>query len=1231
MVSLLLLLPAFAVHAQWQKLPVIPNAGSADRISFPTADVGYLAPSNGHIWKTEDAGQSWNKSYEVGQLTGNEIYLFNDLHFTDAQRGFAVGYDLFGADYLILRTTNGGNTWLPFTYEFGFNIGQCWALDFLDHQTGYVVGDWGRVFKTINGGVNWAALGSPINSRLTDVDFVTTELGWALSFEGELIKTTNGAASWQVLPTPVEFNRIQFLDANFGFAVGDARFFKTTDGGANWLPVSQSLAASPSEFQFLDALTGFSFVGDRAIITTDGGQNWLYQQVAPHPAAGDFEGFSDLSILDVNTGYMAGFQNNGGLVNSLLTRTENGGGLALHLRLSTSNLLCPGNEPVTATPLILGNIDTLEWFLNDLPQALPPTPQVFSGPWLSDATYTVKLRAVQGDNVVEAERSFYVNYQPSTSDYAWVTFQTQQPACHGQSVQVFTNYSHTEPLQLRQGNEIVAGPFQVHFSGLGNFFNSPPLFQTSNVFTVEITTSCGPVVIGDIELPAYPALNLSLPISSPADPVLCNTGNIIEIQVANTLPDNSYQLFRGGAPEPAAFQHGNGGTISFMSSSFDSTSLFKVFVFGENNCVGFLSDSLLVEVERPSARFGTSGLNFEAGTPVELAFAGQEAASFDWDFGANATPSTFDQQNPPLIHYSGETVTQIRLIVEAPLGCRDTFVQNIGLYTPGNLHEYWALEADISHQPALILGQNIEVDALGNVYLDGSLSDATPGNPAEAVLPTKAGASGLLKRHQGTVLKYDKYGILKWFLEFSGGTYGIREIEPDTAGNCYVPIGHGDAYYIGSTDGRRKLVEGPKGSSIVKYDPNGRLLWVAEVAACSWEGPSILDVELDAAGRLLVFGRFGECIEFKSADGAPGPVLTGVQDGWLAVYSPEGEVLWAKSLQNSAGSPYVYGHSLRLDAAGNIFVCGESSAAVAKFNPAGEYLWSVNAIGEELMVVHNLDVDEAGNVYVAGMFRSRVEFAGLPEINLGLPQHSSDYDLFVMKVGSNGQPIWLKSGLASEGYAPNTAVRYHAGTVYVYGSYGHGPFEYGNVVATGQAQRNAILLKINAADGAYLAHRVFDTPDPDGSASAYYACYGRTLSIDSAGVLYLLGNVGYEVVFEHDTLRSPNRLFVARTAGLSGVNAVQEISVTRSWSAVLLPNPASETALLRLQTVQRETLTATLRDPLGRQTALFEKITLHPGIHEISMPLVALLPAGIYFIQLEDSDGAAVTLKLVKL
>lgn len=72
-------------------------------------------------------------------------------------------------------------------------------------------------------------------------DFINADTGWLIgnySFEGEVLKTTDGGASWTLIQAAepgIEWNDVQFFDANIGYACAeDGYIFKTTDGGANW-------------------------------------------------------------------------------------------------------------------------------------------------------------------------------------------------------------------------------------------------------------------------------------------------------------------------------------------------------------------------------------------------------------------------------------------------------------------------------------------------------------------------------------------------------------------------------------------------------------------------------------------------------------------------------------------------------------------------------------------------------------------------------------------------------------------------------------------------------------------------------------------------------------------------------------------------------------------------------------------------------------------------------------
>jgi hypothetical protein len=68
----------------------------------------------------------------------------NDVAFCDAKTGYIVGARTF-----VLRTTNGGATWLPQTLATTNGLrGVC----LIDPNTGWIVGEKGMILKTLTGG-----------------------------------------------------------------------------------------------------------------------------------------------------------------------------------------------------------------------------------------------------------------------------------------------------------------------------------------------------------------------------------------------------------------------------------------------------------------------------------------------------------------------------------------------------------------------------------------------------------------------------------------------------------------------------------------------------------------------------------------------------------------------------------------------------------------------------------------------------------------------------------------------------------------------------------------------------------------------------------------------------------------------------------------------------------------------------------------------------------------------
>jgi hypothetical protein len=70
------------------------------------------------------------------------------------------------------------------------------SVKFVDTQTGWVVGNYGTILRTTNGGENWISYGTPDYGYLTTLDFIDAQTGWIAGFSGAILKTTNGGVTY---------------------------------------------------------------------------------------------------------------------------------------------------------------------------------------------------------------------------------------------------------------------------------------------------------------------------------------------------------------------------------------------------------------------------------------------------------------------------------------------------------------------------------------------------------------------------------------------------------------------------------------------------------------------------------------------------------------------------------------------------------------------------------------------------------------------------------------------------------------------------------------------------------------------------------------------------------------------------------------------------------------------------------------------------------------------------
>ena len=98
------------------------------------------------------------------------------------------------------------------------------------------------LFRTTDGGVNWAQCEVKDHPDVGSLFFVDSNKGWATKTgaRGILLHTSDGGDSWneQYTGTDAYLEIITFADALYGWAVGDgATVVATTDGGKSWIEV----------------------------------------------------------------------------------------------------------------------------------------------------------------------------------------------------------------------------------------------------------------------------------------------------------------------------------------------------------------------------------------------------------------------------------------------------------------------------------------------------------------------------------------------------------------------------------------------------------------------------------------------------------------------------------------------------------------------------------------------------------------------------------------------------------------------------------------------------------------------------------------------------------------------------------------------------------------------------------------------------------------------------------
>ncbi len=218
------------------------------------------------------------------------------------------------------------------------------SVSFTDANTGTVVGDYGTILRTTDGGLTWIGQAAGTTNDLYGVCFTGAKTGTVVggkpySGTGTILRTTDEGTTWTNQGNFTEFdvNAVSFIDANTGFATTEywePTILHTTDGGTTW--EHQKNVPAPGETFFYgvsctDPMTATAVGGPYGIIvrTEDGGSTWYREELGSGPGYSPFDGtLYAVCYTDAYTGTVVGEASWIGVParGGVIFRTENGGG-----------------------------------------------------------------------------------------------------------------------------------------------------------------------------------------------------------------------------------------------------------------------------------------------------------------------------------------------------------------------------------------------------------------------------------------------------------------------------------------------------------------------------------------------------------------------------------------------------------------------------------------------------------------------------------------------------------------------------------------------------------------------------------------------------------------------------------------------------------------------------------------------------------------------------------------
>ena len=293
-IFLLLICCQIYSQSKWSKLKSGTFADLYD-VYFLNNNKGFAVGDSGVFLQTKNGGATWSKQY-----LGN--YLFRSVQFVDSTTGYIAGYGTSGG--VFLKTIDAGNHW-SITTGFGYSF----CMHFVSKDIGIAAGFGHFIVKTTNGGQSWLDLskghGFNVSAFINNIicfndstvflssgdstpGFPVSE---QIDYLGQVSKTTDSGNTWNTFVTFSPNSSISFGNDSIGYACGMwGNIYRTTDIGMTWKGVSSNLSHNLIrggviwQLEFVSQDSGWVVISTDStnkngsiLMTVDGGINWIIE------------------------------------------------------------------------------------------------------------------------------------------------------------------------------------------------------------------------------------------------------------------------------------------------------------------------------------------------------------------------------------------------------------------------------------------------------------------------------------------------------------------------------------------------------------------------------------------------------------------------------------------------------------------------------------------------------------------------------------------------------------------------------------------------------------------------------------------------------------------------------------------------------------------------------------------------------------------------------------------